>query len=107
MLRRGKETNHHKRVHLGIKDVKCDSCKKTFTHKHDLLIHVEAFHEPWSFYKCNSCEKHFNNKKSITQHLKNVHKKPMDRVSLLKLTKKSSTSTADFKYEIQQNKVGK
>jgi KRAB domain-containing zinc finger protein len=60
---------HERRIHLKIQDHKCLHCKKKFSEKGNLVIHVKTYHSknPLPF-KCDFCDKSFVNLSRLTSH---------------------------------------
>ena len=58
----------------GAKEYKCDSCRKKFTHKKQLLNHLKTFHQILKgTHKCLTCNKAFPNSSSLSKHRWNEH----------------------------------
>ena len=72
-LNKGNFLAHYKRIHLKLKNHKCNFCDKAFTDKKDLTNHIER-HENKKNYKCDLCNKTFNAKDGLATHQKINHK---------------------------------
>ncbi|XP_053686214.1 zinc finger protein 718-like [Sabethes cyaneus] len=69
---RGKNTlKKHLRIHLNIKDYRCEQCQRTFTDRSSLRIH-EGRHAGKSF-DCSFCAKSYFSKNELRQHLTMQH----------------------------------
>ena len=51
----------------------CQICKKSFTTKRTLKLHVKTVHDELKEYQCNICGKTFGNKSKLQFHIKRVH----------------------------------
>ena len=61
------------RVHLEIKDHKCESCGKAFAVKGSLAKHIFRLHEGHRDKKCHSCGKSFFFDADLKKHIRSVH----------------------------------
>ena len=54
------------------KNLKCNSCEKTYRSTSNLLIHVKSAHKNIR-YECETCEKPFTQLGSLYFHIRRVH----------------------------------
>ena len=53
----------------------CEICKKYFTRKHSLNVHIASIHEENKPYQCEICAKTFTEKSKLNRHVVSVHEK--------------------------------
>ena len=65
----------HKKIHLGIKDYKCDREKCDFAARTSKLLklHIKTVHDKIKDYNCDSCGKLFSTRSSLKNHIRIVH----------------------------------
>ena len=51
----------------------CFICKRTFSNKGNLKIHIAAVHEGKKPFKCSICDFKFSVKRNLTRHMASVH----------------------------------
>ena len=67
--------NHFKTIHEGQKKFKCDVCKKLFSSKNNLEIHVKRVHEEKIYLRCcQFCNARYSSYQSLETHIEFVHK---------------------------------
>ena len=77
--KRSSEYKHIKIAHhgqdQGYKRYNCDheNCKKSFTEKSSLKLHIYTVHEGHKDYACNTCGKSFAQKSGLKTHFRGVH----------------------------------
>ena len=59
-------------MHEGI-EYPCKTCKKNFTSKAGLSIHIQSVHEGLKLHFCKKCGKKFSNGGGLFYHIKKVH----------------------------------
>ena len=64
---------HVKTVHDEVKEYKCEICGKTFGQNSELQIHGETAHNLIKPHECVSCDKSFGQKSTLDRHMKTVH----------------------------------
>ena len=65
----------HKKIHLGIKDYKCDREKCDFAARTSKLLklHIKTVHDKIKDYNCDLCGKLFSTRSSLKNHIRIVH----------------------------------
>ena len=72
--------DHLNRVHVELKDFKCDVCEKTFFKFGDFRDHFKSNHlHQASELTCNICEKPFDKSQFLKCHIKNFHNSKMNK----------------------------
>ena len=64
---------HIKSVHEGVRDHKCEQCEKSFYYSHHLNTHIKAVHEGLKNHKCDTCDKVFAYKSRLRTHIETIH----------------------------------
>merc|ERR1719350_1864283 len=66
--------SHIENIHgEGRKSFKCETCNKTFQHKGNLRVHIEAVHEGKKPFECDICNLSFSSKRTKILHTKRIH----------------------------------
>ena len=60
-------------MHEGIREHGCDICKKVFSHKSNLKLHIDTVHEGKKIHACNICGKSYGQKSQLKRHIKTAH----------------------------------
>ena len=64
---------HVKTIHNEVKEHKCDLCGKTFGQNGELQFHATTGHNSIKPHQCSSFDKRFGQKSTLEKHNKSVH----------------------------------
>ncbi|WP_257294805.1 C2H2-type zinc finger protein [Endozoicomonas sp. YOMI1] len=70
--RRSTRRIHERSIHLNEKNFECQTCKKSFFHKSDLIKHT-YIHSGTKPYLCLKCETSFSQSSNLYTHIKKHH----------------------------------
>ena len=59
---------HIKKVHEGLKDFNCKSCKKSFT-PDSVRGHIKNIHKGHKYFNCDPCEKLLTSASNLREHI--------------------------------------
>ena len=79
--RRGNLRRHISRVHLKVKDHRCDSCTYSAYSKPELEMHKKSVHLKIKNFVCNGCPKMFSQSRYLRRHQNTVHLRAKNKIS--------------------------
>lgn len=97
---------HHRFVHTEEKPYPCEVCKKKYTRKETLRLHMRIHKEGYKEVKCENCEKVFQKESTLESHLC-IHKNRTNNKFICKLCGKGFYLVTSLTRHYQLHKEGK